>query len=167
MDGLTSHLTSSVKEALTSFNIDTFEIPPHSSHLLQPLDRGTFAMFKQQMKKPYYSRKDLTERSLKILKCFRSYERSFGLIQNLAAFNHAGIEFVNKIGGSLLVNIEKVLKEDKAPQDIVIPEETPRQKIPAKRKKLDFHMTSSKKKKEPKKKNEEKVTPKKNKKNKE
>ena len=45
------------------------------------------------MKKPYYSSKDLTDISLKTMKTFRSFEYSFRLIQNMAAFNHSGIEF--------------------------------------------------------------------------
>jgi len=154
-DGLASHLTPNIKEALTSFKIDTFEIPPHSSHLTQPLDRGTFSMFKQQMKKQYYTSRSLTDRSLKIPKVFRSYERAFGLIQNLASFQHAGIEFSSNFGGLLKVNMDKVLKEDKAPQNIVIPETTPRNKIKTTRKTLSFHQTSTEKKKANKRKNEE------------
>jgi hypothetical protein len=106
-DGLASHLTPNVKQALNDLDINTFEIPPHSSHLVQPLDRDTFSMFKQQMKKPYYTSRDLTDRSLKIMKTFRSYERSFGLIQNLAASNNSGIEFFDNLGGSLKINIER------------------------------------------------------------
>ena len=140
---------------MNDLNINTFEIPPHSSHLVQPLDRGTFSTFKQQMKKPYYSSKDLTDRSLKIMKTFRSFERSFGLIQNMTAFNHSGIEFSDNLGGSLKINIDKVLKEDKAPQDVIIPEVTSRNKIKTTRKKLSFHKTSNEKKSDKKRVNEE------------
>jgi len=103
-------------------------------------------MFKQQIKKQYYTSRSLTDRSLKILKVFRSYERAFVLIQNLASFHHAGIEFFSIFGGQLKVNMDKVLNEDKASQNIVIPETTPRNKIKTTRKKLSFHQTSTEKK---------------------
>jgi hypothetical protein len=53
------------------------------------------------------------------------------------------------------------LKEDKAPQEVITPEVTPRNKIKTTRKKLSFYQTSKEKKSDAKRKNEEIQTPKK------
>ena len=39
MDGLQAHTTQDVASILKEKNIETFFLPPHSSHITQPLDR--------------------------------------------------------------------------------------------------------------------------------
>jgi hypothetical protein len=48
IDGHRSYLTTQFDQTYTKNNIIPVYIPPHSSHLLQPLDVSCFAVLKQQ-----------------------------------------------------------------------------------------------------------------------
>lgn len=50
VDGHLSHLESVISAIMTELNIWYLFIPPHSSHILQPLDRFMFSMIKQHYK---------------------------------------------------------------------------------------------------------------------
>lgn len=115
-DGMSAHLSQKVKDKLAQFGIDTFEIPPHSSHLTQVLDQGTFAAFKNETKKKYKNSKNLSTRSNNILHILRSMERCTGSIQNISAFENSGFVFDRTKEVPLEFNINKILEKDRAPQ---------------------------------------------------
>jgi hypothetical protein len=48
LDGHRSHLTTEFDHTCTKNNIIPICMPPHSSHLLQPLDIGCFAVLKRR-----------------------------------------------------------------------------------------------------------------------
>ncbi|KAH7823827.1 putative DDE superfamily endonuclease [Monocercomonoides exilis] len=50
-DGHSSHSSQEANDLLLSNNIDLFFIPPHSSHLLSPLDLTTFSIFKREIRR--------------------------------------------------------------------------------------------------------------------
>ena len=53
IDGCSSHCTFGVKELLTLNNVNCVYLPPHSSHILQPLDTCMFSMIKRDYKKNF------------------------------------------------------------------------------------------------------------------
>ena len=144
-DSMSAHIKPRVKQLLMDAMIDTFEIPPHSSHLTQPLDQGTFAAFKKEMKKPYHTTHELTPRSIKIMQIFRSIERCTGFIQNLAAFSHSGFVLDMKSEFPLTFDIDKILSKDRVPQNIIVAIKAPTVKMKTKRKTLP-HFESQKEK---------------------
>ena len=48
MDGYESHCTKQFVDICEAYNIHPFAIPPHTSHLLQPLDKVSFRTFKAE-----------------------------------------------------------------------------------------------------------------------
>ncbi|CAN0547215.1 unnamed protein product, partial [Ectocarpus sp. 12 AP-2014] len=50
-DGHASHTTFDAISLAISLDIDTFQLPSHTSHITQPLDVGTFGTFKKEITK--------------------------------------------------------------------------------------------------------------------
>lgn len=48
-DGHSTHITANIIETARESNVHLFVLPPHSSHMLQPLDVSIFSPFKQQL----------------------------------------------------------------------------------------------------------------------
>jgi transposase len=90
MDVLSCHKGNSIEKLLQDNNIKCFILPPHSSHVTQPLDVYTFSLFKT-----YYSNmrvgNSLTKQSQKLLRGMRALHIASTPWDIQNAFNRAGI----------------------------------------------------------------------------
>lgn len=120
MDGLKSHINNDVEALFTKNNIISYILPPHSSHITQPLDLVIFSAFKRQfsqIKEPQLSSK-LSTRLLKGMKALHSVATPWNI---QSSFHRSGI-FLNydeyslqvsrninyKLNGSFIASIEYV-----------------------------------------------------------
>jgi hypothetical protein len=137
-DSMSSHVTPKVKEALEYWDIDTFEIPAHSSHITQILDQYTFHAFKSDMKKKFKPTEELSARSIRILNACRSMQRVTTYSQNLSAFKSAGFTIDLTKPDPLGFDPEKLLKKDRVPAEEVSVPDTTRNKVKQHREKVSF-----------------------------
>ena len=75
MDGHKTHVTDDVKALLDDNNVEVLIFPPHSSHLLQPLDLLVFGLWKKKIKQISFS-EPLSSFSIKILQGIKALEMS-------------------------------------------------------------------------------------------
>jgi hypothetical protein len=91
-DSMSTHLNNDVTKLLSKSNINTFEFPPHSTHITQPLDGTIFSRWKHCMKKPNYTSFELTDRSKEKEKSIIYFEGVTGRIKNMNAFRFCGFD---------------------------------------------------------------------------
>jgi hypothetical protein len=91
LDGHYSHENSKALAALKENNIETYLLPPHSSHLIQPLDQSFFANWKKEYKcrKPTTTLKPLSSRIIHAANCFQRVSTFRSII---GSFGQAGIK---------------------------------------------------------------------------
>jgi len=148
-DNMSSHISMKVKKALGNFDIDTYEFPAHSSHLTQPLDNGAFSKMKKEMKKPFKTSMDWTERTERIMKIPTSLEKCTGKIQNKSYFRLAGFDLdLNIQDFPLRFNREHLMQKNGIPMALAIETKAVRNKTPTKRMKVDLFKSSTEKKRE-------------------
>ena len=129
MDGHKSHLVTKIKEILATRNISLIFIPPHSSHVLQPLDQGYF----KRVKQGFVQRKELNgcssiSSTLQRISCaFQSASTDWDIMQS---WSHAGIVIEYEAFGKRVITLdrEKVLETEEV-RHISINESATGQKI--------------------------------------
>jgi hypothetical protein len=55
-DNFSSYIDEGIKQLLADNNIKLVTFPPHTLHLFQPLDLGTFAAFKREKREVHVER---------------------------------------------------------------------------------------------------------------
>jgi len=114
-DNMSAHVDGGVQTLLKQHNIEPFELVPHSSHLLQPLDQGTFSQWKALMKKVYETDMQLTKRSFRIYNGLRCFEKVSGFFDIMQSFRHCGF-FLNLVKTPpVSFNLNKILEKPSAP----------------------------------------------------
>ena len=111
MDGHKSHLVAKIKEILGNHNISLILIPPHSSHLLQPLDQRYF----KRVKQAFVQRKDVVgcssiSSTLQRISCaFQSASTDWDILQS---WSHTGIviEYESFADPVIRLDREKILE---------------------------------------------------------
>ena len=111
MDGHVTHVADDVKELLTANNIKYLFIPPHTSHILQPLDLLIFSQWKLYLKKVTL-KKELTEYTLRILKGLKAMHLASTPLNIKSAFARAGIHIsLNEDDDYLSIFEEKIIEK--------------------------------------------------------
>lgn len=95
-DGHSTHITFDIIETARQSDVHLFVLPPHSSHLLQPLDVSVFSQFKKhlntEMHKYMHSNPTcVITRQLLPSMISRAYERSMSVSNIMAGFRKTGI----------------------------------------------------------------------------
>jgi len=116
-DGLKSYFDEKVTKALNYLFIDTLEIPPHSSHLFQPLDLVTNPSFKLHLRKYKSAPKHLTDRSKRLYSIVYCMNKNINALQNMQAFESAGIIFSYEGSKPLGFNLKKITDKSLSPQE--------------------------------------------------
>jgi hypothetical protein len=100
-DGLLPHTQMEVLELLSRNNVEALVLPPHSSHLTQPLDLLLFGLFKRQYHQYHLSKlvSPLSNRLLKGMSALHSVSTPWNI---QASFGRAGIR-INFDNNSLCV----------------------------------------------------------------
>jgi hypothetical protein len=114
-DSMTAHTDAGVLNELKLHNVETFELVPHASHLLQPLDQGSFSQWKGHVKRRYFSNIGLTPRSLRIYNGLRCFEKVSGFLHNIMIFRNAGIFYNANTTPTINFNINTILAKGNAP----------------------------------------------------
>jgi len=94
MDGCRAHVTPEVSSLCSQNGIDPFLLPPHSSHLLQPLDNGIFSVQKTAYKNFQQGRSipsTLTYQSRHVIRLIASLRRATDPIIIVHSFRSTGI----------------------------------------------------------------------------
>jgi hypothetical protein len=89
-DNCSSHIDESIKQLLTDKNIRLVTLPPHSSHLFQPLDLVAFAAFKCENREAHVGR-PVGSQVWEIIKLMKALECATDLTNNRAASRRAGL----------------------------------------------------------------------------
>ena len=89
MDGYSTHMADKVL-VLAKNNVKVLFVPPHSTHLTQPLDVLTFGLCKTQMKKITFSH-PYCDHSKRILKGIKGTQMVCNQLDFRSAFLRAGI----------------------------------------------------------------------------
>ena len=89
-DNCTSHLDDKLLQKLAENNIRLITIPPHSSHIFQPLDLVTFGVFKKEMLRATskYESGSILDR---IARALKSIEKATISENNRSSFEIAGL----------------------------------------------------------------------------
>ena len=74
VDGCSAHMSSNVRVLASEHNATIVNIPPHSSHLLQPLDLGIFGVQKCAYSKLHISKKNFTEQSIQNIRLATKFQ---------------------------------------------------------------------------------------------
>ena len=109
-DNCSAHFDQEMINNLSSKNVRIITIPPHSSHLFQPLDLITFSVSKNEIRSvtSRYERKSQLDRIARVLIAF---ERSTISENNRNAFYRAGLEIDTSTNPNVArVNEEKLLQ---------------------------------------------------------
>ena len=90
-DGHSSHYTHDVLSLLQARNVRTFVLPPHTTHLLQPLDVGVFGPFRRAVNRAFAGETASglgQERIVELLEA--ATQQAFTAHNILGAFRHPG-----------------------------------------------------------------------------
>jgi hypothetical protein len=87
LDGATAHNNT----YLEKFGINNFFFPPHSSHLLQPLDASIFSSMKYYKKK-FTKKEELSEHSNRVLSLLFGIDKAATKFAVIGCFKKVGIE---------------------------------------------------------------------------
>ncbi len=113
MDGHKSHLTDALNAVLASMSITLVALPPHTSHILQPLDQGFFRMVKR-----YYSQygsiegiSQISSVLQRVSNAFQAATVDWTIIQS---WRHTGLnpEIDGGVAARVVVQLERVLTSD-------------------------------------------------------
>jgi len=118
-DGLSCYSDAKIRKLLDDAKIDTFEIPPHSSHITQPLDVGLFPHFKEDMRKYRKPPKHLTERSKNIYTVLHCVQKNIGNLLNQAAFKSSGHIYKFNSPTKLTFDLSQIMRNERAPKPLV------------------------------------------------
>ena len=91
MDNCSAHTDRAVVELLERNNITPVFIPPHGSHVFQPLDRCMFAAFKQKLRTAVVG--DFDKQTRRLLKILDSWEKATKTNTLLASFELSGFVY--------------------------------------------------------------------------
>jgi hypothetical protein len=106
-DGLKAHCTEHTAEVFSSFSIHVIELPPHSSHLFQPLDLVIFGLTKKEYKNSANTKSKFAEKiTRKIERIIKAWEKSCFRGNILAGWEAAGFKLTFTAGevSSMLIN---------------------------------------------------------------
>jgi len=148
-DGLSAYFDPQVQNLLEDHNIDTLEIPAHSSHITQPLHVNVFPHYKRSFKSYRSPPKHLTERSQRLYRVLYCIEQRIGKLQNQSAFKCAGFIYDRKTPTKLTFDLSIILKNERAPKDLLVAEDIAPQTKRVKRIKVRHHQTKKEKIKKP------------------
>ena len=90
-DGFGGHDVELISDQLKENNIKVITLPPHSSHLLQPLDIGVFGVQKFHKNRMKLSIESLSEQTVAVVKIIDSLRRATSPIAIINAFKACGI----------------------------------------------------------------------------
>jgi hypothetical protein len=96
-DGCSAH--DEIEGICAEFMIDLYRIPPHTSHLLQPLDMLTFGLMKKRFGRNRVDVDDLNKITQNIHKIILSFQLATPSSYNISAFKRAGIVLEAKYEG--------------------------------------------------------------------
>ena len=112
-DGLKSHFMEDITRELTSNNIKTLCIPPHSSHILQVMDLSIFGPMKTYYRNSVAQLFSSSDRKMakKVEKILKSFYQATYKSNIFSGWNESGIEitFTNGNVDKIEVNRSKVL----------------------------------------------------------
>ena len=91
VDGCSVHLNNSIQQLAENHNINLVFLPPHSSHLLQPLDLGIFGVFKGVLARMRVNKKRFSDQSIQVIKIIGALSRTASPLNIVSAFRAAGI----------------------------------------------------------------------------
>ena len=128
IDGASAHSSSKLDDLLTKNNIKLMFIPPHSSHITQPLDLLVFSLFKKQIVK-ITTRIELNLLSKRIVLALKAIHMATNFLDIISSFSLAGF-VVNLEPGKekLSFDLSKILKNDRAPDNEIKNEKNKRKK---------------------------------------
>ena len=106
LDGHSSHINEETIELFKKNNVEYFLLPPHSSHLTQPLDRLIFSNFKKYKSKVTFSKEKYTKQSRRILCGLKALAMASTPVDILSSFKRSGI-IINNIGSKNIIKINK------------------------------------------------------------
>ena len=142
MDGFCAHSSDKVTKLSEDNNVKIVFIPPHSSHLTQPLDLLIFSTFKKTMLK-ISTTFQLSELSKRIVMALKGIQMSTNFFDILTSFYLAGFIISLELQKeSLSFDLARVMKNDRAPENEVKKEENKKKK---KRTKLKAGIPKAKK----------------------
>lgn len=128
IDGASAHASTKLDALLAKNNIKLMFIPPHSSHITQPLDLLVFSTFKRLMLKISTSIQ-LSPLSKRIILALKAIYMATNFLDILSSFSLAGF-FMDLEPGKekLCFNLSKIMKNDRAPDNEIKNEQNPRKK---------------------------------------
>ena len=119
MDGARPHSNVEALNLLKINNITLQLLPPHSSHILQPLDKLIFSVWKREINKTK-TKEDLKKSSKRFLNAMNAMNKSLHKWNILKSFSRSGIEIdLSEAKPTISVNINKVLESEYAPINVV------------------------------------------------
>jgi hypothetical protein len=129
VDGHYSHKNPKTLAALKENNIETYLLPPHLSHLTQPLDQSFFSNWKKEYKrrKPTTTLKSLSSRIIHATNCLQRVSTFSSII---GSFGQAGIK-IKMMNEDLELNVDCSIINTK---DRMPTKETAKTKLTPKRK---------------------------------
>lgn len=98
-----THVQNDTLQNLEKNKVKALLLPPHSSHILQPLDRFTFSQWKKLRKRISFSN-PLSDHSRRILIGIKALAMSSTVIDVITAFERSGI-VLNPTGNTIAVKI--------------------------------------------------------------
>ena len=90
IDNFTSHLSEKFEKRCSEEKIQILNIPPHTSHLLQPLDLVLFGAFKNKIKNTVMI-SPMTAQSNQIITMFSAFQSASTISNVIASFKRSGI----------------------------------------------------------------------------
>ena len=117
LDGFRAHSSPKLDALQKDNNWKLFFLPPHSSHLTQPLDLLIFGAFKKLMLRLKTSI-DLNPLSKRIFLALKGIDMATNFFDNITSFSRAGFVInLEETKRSVSFDISKVLKNDRAPEN--------------------------------------------------
>ena len=111
LDGHSSHVNEKLTEIFKRNNIYHILLPPHSSHLTQPLDRLIFGNWKNIKKTIRIRKGKYTKQTTRIVKGLKAFSMASNPTDVMKAFKRGGIEISIRTTNPLIsINEELVLK---------------------------------------------------------
>jgi hypothetical protein len=108
VDGLRAHLSHELQAILAFHGIEYYFLPPHSSHLLQPLDRHFFSIVKRTFR-THEMRKDLSPVTCQLEHVFNSVMSAKNVSTIVDSWRCAGI--VPEISNGEVIGIHLEIKK--------------------------------------------------------
>lgn len=109
-DNCAAHFDNAMIKKLTQNNVRLITIPPHSSHLFQPLDLVTFGVFKNEIRSTTSKYENGTQLD-RIARVLSAIERATTSENNRNAFYRAGLEIDTSTDPHIVIINENKLKQ--------------------------------------------------------